>query len=84
MADRGLKELMIGPMAMENVPVAVSGFPLSWTVATKLDLLPGAAVGIPLMRPVVGLKVRPCGRDPETIVTLLYGGVPPTGIRDCE
>jgi hypothetical protein len=57
------------------------GFPLSATVATKLDV-PGA-VGMPEMTPVDRVSVRPAGRLPDAM-DHEYGTLPPDTFRLCE
>ena len=40
-----------------------------------------AAVGVPLIIPVLAFKVRPAGKLPAVIVHVPYGAVPPAAVR---
>jgi hypothetical protein len=42
-----------------------------------------AAVGVPVIAPLDGLKFRPLGREPA-LISQLYGVVPPDAVRVCE
>src|ERR1051325_8842303 len=72
------------PMAMENDCAADVAPALSLTVTLKLNGLPTALVGVPLIPPVVALRLKPGGGDPATSAQLLYGGVPPPAVRVAE
>ena len=39
-----------------------------------------AAVGVPLIIPVLAFNVRPAGRVPAVIVQVPYGAVPPVAV----
>jgi hypothetical protein len=52
---------------------------VTWTV----KLAGPAAVGVPLITPFVGDKVRPAGKTP-VVTDQLYGGVPPVTDTGCE
>ena len=41
-----------------------------------------AAVGVPLMMPVLAFNVRPAGNVPAVIVHVPYGPVPPVAVSD--
>ena len=49
---------------------------LTWTVKLKVP----AAVGVPEMAPLLGLSVRPGGRDPLA-TDQVYGRVPPLAVN---
>jgi hypothetical protein len=53
---------------------------LSWTVTLKVNGLPAAVDGAPLMTPEEEFSVNPGGRLPLLTVQLLYGGVPPLAV----
>jgi hypothetical protein len=52
-------------MAIEKSFVTVCGYgnveSVSWTVKLNVPIV----VGVPLIRPVAGLRARPAGSDPE-------------------
>jgi hypothetical protein len=58
-----------------------TGFPLSVTVAVKLDTPVTDAV--PEIVPVVAARVNPAGRLPE-VIDHVYAGVPPLARKACE
>ena len=45
---------------------------VAWTIKLKVP----AAVGVPVIAPVVGVKLRPPGNEP-LVIDQVYGGVPP-------
>jgi hypothetical protein len=53
-----------------------AGFPLSLTCSRKLEVPTAAALGVPLMTPVLGARLKPLGRDP-TGTDQVTGEVPP-------
>jgi len=55
---------------------------LSFTV-TLNEKVP-AVVGVPLIVPLLALKLRPAGSVPLLTVQLLYGGVPPVAVSVAE
>jgi hypothetical protein len=57
---------------------------LSLTVTLKINGLPMAVDGVPLMAPEEALRFRPGGREPLLMAQLLYGGVPPLALRLAE
>jgi hypothetical protein len=57
---------------------------LSLTVTLKLNGLPAALLGVPLIVPVEVLRVRPGGKDPMVTVHELYGVAPPVADNVCE
>jgi hypothetical protein len=54
------------------------------TVTLKINGLPMAVDGVPLMAPEEALRFRPGGREPLLMAQLLYGGVPPLALRLAE
>jgi hypothetical protein len=63
------------------VPLVWLGFPLSRTVATTVDV--PLTVGVPEIKPVVGLMLKPEGRVPE-VIDHEYGALPPIAFRLSE
>lgn len=63
---------------MEQLAVAVAATE-SVTCAVYEDV--PTVVGVPDITPVLALRVRPGGNEPE-IIAKVYGGVPPLAIRD--
>ena len=59
-----------GPTLNENAAGAETLPALSFTVTLKLNELP-AVVGVPLMVPELGLRLKPAGRVPELTNQLL-------------
>jgi hypothetical protein len=57
---------------------------LSPTFTLKLNGLPVAAVGVPLITPELAFTVRPGGSVPLETAQLLYGGTPPVAASVCE
>ena len=53
---------------------------LSFTCTVKLKL--PVAVGLPVITPIVGFKVKPFGRAPD-IIDQVKEGTPPETDRDC-
>ena len=59
---------------------AVCGVGLEESVTSAVKLASPAAEGVPDIRPVFGLKLRPDGKVPERRPQA-YGGVPPEQVR---
>ena len=55
---------------------------LSFTVTLNDDA--PVADGVPLIVPLLALKLRPAGSVPLLTVQLLYGGVPPVAVSVAE
>jgi hypothetical protein len=72
------------PIVIESALAGDVELALSLTVTLKLNGLPVAVVGVPLMTPVAALSVSPVGRDPLVTVQLLYGGAPPVAASAWE
>jgi hypothetical protein len=83
------------PLGINNVETLIGGATLidnscgedilpteSCTVTLKVYRRPDAETGVPLMPPLEALNVNPGGRDPLTIIQLLYGGIPPAATSD--
>jgi hypothetical protein len=69
-------------MVIETVTVAVSGGAPE-SVSLKVTLEVPAAVGVPVMAPVVALRLRPAGSVPDTMVHI-SGATPPVLARVAE
>ncbi len=66
-------------IVMVSRALAVKGM-LLVSVTCTVKLKDPAAVGVPVMAPVVALKVSPPGSEPFVIVTALSGVVPPIAV----
>jgi len=64
-----------------DIEVVCVGLEESATVAVKLKV--PLAVGVPEIRPVLAVRLRPAGRLPE-VIDHVYGIVPPVARRDLE
>ena len=53
------------------------------SVAVTVNVVVPPAPGVPLITPVVALRLSPGGRVPEGIENV-YGGVPPEAVTVCE
>jgi len=51
----------------------------SLSVAVTVKLLAPTVVGVPLITPVVALRLRPAGRAPA-VTAYLYGPMPPAAV----
>jgi hypothetical protein len=51
--------------------------------AVMVKVLAAAAVGVPVIAPVVGFKARPAGKDP-VVTVYVYGAVPPLAVTAPE
>jgi hypothetical protein len=67
-----------GAMVSERLAVAVIRVGLEESVAVIATVLVAAAVGVPLMTPVVVLMERPAGNP---LAAQVYGVVPPAAAR---
>ena len=73
---------MVRPEAMESVnalDAVIEALSVTRTVKVKLP----AAVGVPVMAPLEGLRFRPPGREPA-LMSQLYGVVPPDAVSVSE
>ena len=59
-----------------NVLLTVAGFGVDESLAVTVTVLLAGAVGVPVMDPVLGLRVNPAGRFPE-VTAHVYGAAPP-------
>jgi hypothetical protein len=71
-----------GEMMIERACVAVcDGLPESVTWTLKLEV--PAVLGVPLIAPVLGFKVKPAGSEPLEI-DQVYGVAPPLAVTEAE
>ena len=76
-AEEGLTELIVGPGVEVPVEIAIERlcaadtFPVEVAVTLKVKGLPVVVVGVPLIRPVAGVSVRPGGSVPEAPLLLV-------------
>ena len=66
-------------MAWVAVPLGLAES-TTWAVKLKVPV----AVGVPVIAPVLGLKLRPAGSAPLVIDHDVYGGVPPLAVSVAE